>query len=121
MFGIRLKNLRKAKNWTIDDVSQKIEVGRSTYAGYETERRKPPIETISKLAAIHDVSTDYILGLTDEPSPNRIEYNASEYLKKDDLNWNGVPLSDQELKPIRDLLEVVIRDRLPNKHKKENH
>jgi transcriptional regulator with XRE-family HTH domain len=120
MYGKRLKDLRKNKNWTIEDVATKIEVGRSTYAGYETEHRKPPLEIISELASLYNVSTDYILGLTNESEPTKIEYNASEYLKKENLNWDGVPLTDRELKPVRDLLEIVIRDRLPNKQKRHN-
>ncbi|WP_373896349.1 helix-turn-helix domain-containing protein [Virgibacillus sp. CBA3643] len=117
MYGERLKYLRKERHWTIEDVSEKIGVGHSTYAGYEREYRKPPIETLSAFAELYGVSTDYILGLTDEKEPKKIEYNASEYLKKENLNWDGVPLTDEELKPIRDLMEVVIRDRMPNKKK----
>mgnify|MGYP001943275663 FL=1 len=116
MYGVRLRILRKANGWTIDDMADRLNIGRSTYAGYETEHRKPSIETLSELAKIFNVSTDYILGLTDDKDPKKVENNAYEYLKKENLNWNGVPLSDEELKPIRDLLEVVVRDRLP-KHK----
>lgn len=115
MFGVRLKELRTKRRWTIEEVAEKIDVGRSTYAGYETEDRKPPIQNLIKLSKLFDVSVDYILGLTDEPDIKNLEYNASNYLKKDNLHWNGVPLSDKELGPIIDLLEVIVRDRLPNK------
>lgn len=113
MYGNRLKQLRNEKNWTIDDIAEKLDIGSSTYGGYETEYRKPPIETLTKIANIYNVSIDYILGLSDEKNIKEIEHNAFEYLKKNDLNWKGVPLSDEELKPIRDLLEVIVRDRLP--------
>ena len=118
MFGVRLKELRTKKGWTIEDVAEMIDVGRSTYAGYETEDRKPPIQNLIKLSNLFNVSVDYILGLTVEPDIKDIEHDASKYLKKDNLNWNGVPLSDEELGPIIDLLEVIVRDRLP-KRKKE--
>ena len=119
MFGVRLKELRAKQHWTIEEVAEKIGVSRSTYAGYETEDRKPPIQNLIKLSELFDVSVDYILGLTDEPDIKKLEYDASNYLKKDNLHWNGVPLSDKELGPIIDLLEVIVRDRLPNKNKKE--
>ena len=115
MYSVRLRELRKEFRYTLDDIAKKLDIARSTYAGYETGHRKPSLETLSQLATIYNVSTDYILGLTNERDPKKVEYNASEYLKKEDLNWNGIPLSDEELKPIRDLLEVIVRDRIPNK------
>lgn len=119
MYGDRLRYLRKKKNWTIVDVAEKLDISRSSYAGYETEDRKPPIEKLISLSNLYDVSVDYILGLTDEPDIKRLEYDISKYLQKDRLNWDGVPVPDAELKRIVDLLEVVVRDRLPQSNKDE--
>lgn len=113
MFGERLKLLRKKKGLTIEELAEKIGLGRSTYAGYETEKRKPQLETIIKLADFHNTSTDYILGLTDNPQSNKDDNDFKKYLDKKELTWDGVPLSDEELKPIKDLMEIVVRDRLP--------
>lgn len=118
MFGVRLKELRAKQHWTIEEVAEKIGVGRSTYAGYETEDRKPPIQNLIKLSELFDVSVDYILGLTDEPDVKHLEYDASKYLRKENLHWDGVPLTNNELGPIVELLEVIVRDRLPKKSKK---
>jgi transcriptional regulator with XRE-family HTH domain len=118
MYGKRLKELRKQRGWTIDIAADKLQISRSTYAGYETEHRKPPIETIAWIAKFYNVSADYILGLVDEPNIKELEYNAYEYLQKGDLHWNGKILSDEDLKPIRDLLEIVVRDRLPERVEK---
>lgn len=115
MYGKRLKELRNQKKWTIEQVAEKLNIGRSTYAGYETEDRKPPIQNLIKLSKLYDVSVDYILGLTNEPDIKELEYDASKYLRKDNLNWKGVPLSETELKPIVELLEIIVRDRLPKK------
>lgn len=118
MYGKRLKELRNQKKWTIEQVAEKLNIGRSTYAGYETEDRKPPIQNLIKLSKLYDVSVDYILGLTNEPDIKELEYDASKYLRKDNLNWKGVPLSETELKPIVELLEIIVRDRLPKKNSK---
>lgn len=115
MFGVRLRQLRAEQHWTIEEVSEKLNVGRSTYAGYETEDRKPPIQNLIKLSELYDVSVDYILGLTNERDIKNLDYDASKYLKKENLNWNGVPISDKELDPIIDLMEMIVRDRLPKK------
>jgi hypothetical protein len=39
--------------------------------------------------------------------------------REKDFHFDGVPLTDEELKPLRDLLEVVVRDRLPKLIQKE--
>lgn len=115
MYGVRLKELRKEKRLTIDECSADLGINRSTYNGYERRFRKPPIEFLAKAAQYYNVSTDYIIGLTDERDPKIVESNVQEYLKKGNLNWDGVPLTDEELKPIREILEIVVRDRLPQK------
>lgn len=120
MYGTRLKELRNKQLWTIEEVANKIKVGRSTYAGYETEDRKPPIHNLIKLSKLYNVSVDYILGLTDEPDIKELEYDASKYLQKCNLHWNGVPLKDEELKPVRELLEIIVRERIP-RHKNEKN
>ena len=121
MYGERLKRLRKERGLTIDEVSEKLDLARSTYAGYETENRKPPIENIIKFAEFHDTSVDYILGLTDNRQSKKNDTEFSLYLKNENLTWNGVPLSEEELKPIKDILEIVVRDRLPYKKKIKNN
>jgi transcriptional regulator with XRE-family HTH domain len=113
MFGSRLRYLRKSNHWTFDYVAKQLGIGRSTYAGYETEFRKPSLETLTNLAKLYHVSTDYILGLSDDPKPKAVESNVYEYFKKNSLNWKGVPLSEDELKPIKELLEVIVSKRLP--------
>ena len=115
MFGERLKTLRKEKGWIIEDVAEKLNVGKSTYAGWENEYRKPDIPALKKLSDLYGVSVDYILGLTNERDIKKIECDASKYLEKKDLHWNGIPLTEQELKPIRQILEMIVRDKLPKK------
>lgn len=118
LYGQRLRELRKEKRWTLEEVANKIGISRSAYAGYEQETRKPTITTLIALSNLHNISVDYILGLTNDRNIKEVENNVHEYLKKDNLTWDGVPLTDEELKPIRDLLEIIVRDRLP-KMKKE--
>lgn len=114
MYGNRLRSLRKARRWTLEEVAHKLDVGRSTYAGYENETRQPPIERIRQLAELYGVSSDYILGLSDDMDPKIVDANIYEYLKKNDLNWKGAPITEEELGPIKELLEIIARDRLPN-------
>lgn len=119
MYGKRLKNLRNDKRLTMEELSNELDMRRSTYAGYEKETRKPPIDVLITLADYHNVSVDYILGLTDNPVSNKQNNDIKEYLMSGKFTWDGVPLSEDELKPIKDLLEIVVRDRLPKYKQKK--
>ena len=66
-----MKNLqaaRKAKGLTQQDLADFLGIGRVTYARYENGDRQPDYETLLKLANYLDVSTDYLLGRTDNPA-----------------------------------------------------
>lgn len=42
---------------------------RETYSQYENGQRQIPIDVLVKLARYYGVSTDYLLGLTDDKKP----------------------------------------------------
>ncbi len=65
-FSNRLISLRKEQNLTQEDLAKVIQKKRSTVSGYETEGKEPDLETICFLAHFFGVSTDYLLGYSDE-------------------------------------------------------
>lgn len=67
-FSDRLKSLRKERNLTQEDMAAVIQKKRSTYSGYENEGKEPDIETVCLLAKYFGVTTDYLLGFSDERS-----------------------------------------------------
>ena len=75
-FGDILKILRKDKNLTQDELAQKIDSSRSNIANYENGKNMPSVEVLQKLSELFDVSTDYLLGKTNERNPS--EYNTPE-------------------------------------------
>lgn len=64
-FPERLKQLRKEKGLTQNDLARALEVSGSTIALWETGKRKPQFEMFDKLCTYFDKSMDYILGSTD--------------------------------------------------------
>ena len=68
---LRLKELRKEKDITQEELAKQIQVSPSTIGMYETGRREPDFETLQKFADYFRVSTDYILG-RDEPPKKSI-------------------------------------------------
>jgi transcriptional regulator with XRE-family HTH domain len=57
----RLKELRERKKLTQKQVSEKIEVDRTTYSKYESGASEPSFEILKKLARFYEVSTDFLL------------------------------------------------------------
>lgn len=65
-FNVLLTTLRESKGLTMKTVAESIGVKPDTYRNYETGRFQPNFETLSKLADFYGVSTDYLLGRTQE-------------------------------------------------------
>ncbi len=62
-FTKRLRLLRVANRYKQADISQLLDVHRTTYTKYETGRAQPPLETILSLCRLYHVSADFLLGL----------------------------------------------------------
>lgn len=110
MYGNRLKQLRKDKNLTIKQLSNKLELGISTYASYETESRNPTIDTLIKLANFHETTIDYIIGLSDNPIPESIQGNLNRFLNKGSVYWNDVELKDSDIQHLVKTLDYITND-----------
>jgi len=65
-FAKRLKYLRIERNLTQRELADLLFLERSTIAGYETKNKEPDLDTVIKIATILEVSTDYLLGLSDQ-------------------------------------------------------
>lgn len=64
-----LKQLRSKKEISQRDLAKTLNISPSTIAMYETGQREPDNKTLSQLADYFNVSIDYILGRTDDPTP----------------------------------------------------
>ena len=60
--GERLKKNRKSQKMTQQDLADLLNINRVTYQGYESDKHKPDIDTLAKLADVLHTSTDYLLG-----------------------------------------------------------
>lgn len=58
----RLKEKRKAKNLTQEEVAKKLKINRVAYTLYESGKNTPTVENLKKLADLYETSTDYLLG-----------------------------------------------------------
>ena len=62
-FGLRLKELREAKQLSQQEVAERLNVGRSTVSGYERNIITPSVEQLVRMAVLYNASLDYMMGL----------------------------------------------------------
>ncbi|WP_438734084.1 helix-turn-helix domain-containing protein [Enterococcus sp. AZ128] len=98
-FGDKLKALRKAKKMTQLDLGNRVGVSKWAITSYEQGRTSPSVEILIKLCDILDVSSDYLLGISDNLP----------------IQLNSVGLSDEEVRLLLEFLNLIERNRTSNK------
>lgn len=66
MFSIRLKELREEQGFSQYSLANELGIAQSTIGNWEAGKREPNLEMIIRLADFFKVSTDYLLGRTDD-------------------------------------------------------
>jgi len=89
----RLSDLRKQKNWSLQDVADQLGIAKSTYAGYESGYRRPSLEALKSIADLFGTSVDYLIGRTKAPTPE-VELNTRNETA---IYLDGQALSEEEL------------------------
>ncbi len=63
---MRLKDLREDLDLKQKEIAQYLHIKQNTYSQYENGQRQVPIDVLIKLAKYYNVSTDYILGISED-------------------------------------------------------
>ena len=71
MFFRRIGDLRNDCDKTQKDVAEYLHMNLEVYRRYEKGIREIPVWAVIQLAEYYKTTTDYILGLTDDPAPPR--------------------------------------------------
>lgn len=79
----RLRDLREDNDYNQTQIAKFLNIRQEYYSKYELGKIEIPAHMIIELAKFYKVSTDYILGMTDDPTPrtpsrsikNNIEIN----------------------------------------------
>ncbi len=67
MYYPRLKDLREDHDMVQKEVAALLGIDQRVYSNYETGKREIPTRFVVILARFYQTSTDYILGLTNDP------------------------------------------------------
>lgn len=110
-FGERLRSLREEKKITQKELAKLFKIAESTVSMYERGEREPNFEIVNKIANFFNVSADYLLGRTDDPTPpggsDQGQLSEREQLLKELEQYGnlffqggGEDLTDEELREI---------------------
>ena len=66
----RIATERKRLDLTQEELAEKLNISQKSISKYETGARKPSFETLTEMAKLFNVSTDYLLGKSDSRTGN---------------------------------------------------
>ena len=106
MKGSRIKLLREEKRLRQDELAKILDVSPSAIGMYERDEREPNDVITLKLADFFNVTTDYLLGKSD----NRNVENDKEHLKIDLSTKEYKNITEEQKKQIEDFAKFVLKD-----------
>lgn len=109
-FSNRLEELRALNKWSKSETARHLGIPVSTYSNYEYGNREPDIETIGKIAKLYEVSTDYLMGLTNSKSQplDRATVKKVDLAKEPViLAYDGEVASKEETDTVKNILKLI--------------
>lgn len=106
MIGNRIKLLRLEKGNTQKQLSEYLGLTPKMISFYEKEERFPPHDIILKLADYFNVTTDYLLGRTDEKRPKKERFQDVDTIAAHRIG-NIKQLSDEGLEELDNYIELL--------------
>lgn len=109
----KIKELSDKKGISINRLEEQLGFSRNTI--YNMKTKKPNAERVAAIADYFNVSTDYLLGRTDNPRIAKDNGNSMTIdLKKDaeeTFFFDGHELNDEDIDLITSILETRIKNR----------
>lgn len=109
----KIKELAKKQGKSLGQVEEDLNYGRNTL--YKIKNSTPNAERLGEIANYFNVSTDYLLGRTDNPaiangttSQKTIDFKE---IAAQSMSYDGKPLTDDDI----DLIAAVLEQRFKNR------
>ena len=106
MFQERIKELRKKAKLTQKQVAEKLDMPQSLYSNLERGIKQANQKRLKQFSDFYDVSTDYLLGNTDNRNISDIDDDLEKSLDTF-KSFDGKPMSDHDREKIREILKEM--------------
>lgn len=123
--ALRIRLLRSQKKLTQEALAEQINANRVTISHYESGAYNPSHDAILKMAKVFDVSSDYLLGRTDDPrrTPNLVteeENNGQSVISDEDIKFalfdGAKDVTDEQFEEVKQFAKAILtRDRFKNR------
>ena len=116
MFSLfeKIKELCQNRGISINSLEETLGYSRNTI--YSMKNKKPNAERLQEIADYFNVSTDYLLGRTDNPTiadKEQFFFEGKEVdvekLASTAMRFNGKPLTEEDKKAIQNIIESYLR------------
>lgn len=111
----KIKELAKSRGISLAKLEESL--GYSTNYFYTLKTKAPNSERLQEIADYFNVSTDYLLGRTDNPaianSKEQFFFEGKEVdveeLASTAMRFNGKPLTEEDKKAIQNIIEIYLK------------
>lgn len=109
----KIKDLAKKQGLSLNALEEKLGYSRNTI--YNLKNTRPSAERLQQIADYFNVSTDYLLGRTENPkvatttgSPAEVDLKE---LARESFFYDGHQMNDEDIELISSLLETRMKNR----------
>ena len=114
------KKARESKCLSQKEIAITLKVSQPTVSEWESGKKTPAGKNLKRLMELLDCSADYLLELTDIPTPPEIKRDPLDGLKF--ALWGHGDVSDEALEDVRRFAEFIeLREREKEKQSDENN
>ena len=106
----RTKDIAKLRGLSLDDVA--LKAGLSAKSIYNWGRNSPKSENLQKVADVLHVSTDYLLGRTDQMNATPSDKKFADILDDETiLAFDGMEIAEEDKEKLREYARFIIEQR----------
>lgn len=102
--GERIAQLRKNRSMSQFQLAKTLNIATSTLGMYETNRRKPNMEMLEKLADFFGVSIDYLLG---RETTDKSDIDLDKAIDNA-MSFDGKPVTEHDRKMMKQLWKAYM-------------
>lgn len=106
----RVKETAKKNGYSLTEVAIKAGIGEKSIYAWTT--REPTVATLQKVADVLHVSTDYLLGRTDEMNATSSDKKVADILDDETiLAFDGMEIAEEDKEKLREYARFIIEQR----------